>query len=281
MITITGEEDIVTKAVAHVQQIQKEMADITTQEIKIDVRGQLETKCVDPKTELSVDASTNPANDSEKRMLLGKEATETEGTHMGLYETKRRRRRKYTTQESNVFEEKDIKMEILSHDIPRSSIQNKLPYIGVSDSGHAEDRFPTRLLSTPNKDAGELSKKETDLMMMEIGSTEPDIKTRRCHLPGPAWCPRRGPCCSPRGSPPQWCTQCHAQRARGGWAQFQPRPGAGGQEGAGCQPDGRHEGPPAEQDQEVVGGDEWSRDNRKPEHRDGVRSEGARNQAQS
>ena len=34
---------------------------------------------------------------------------------------------------------------------------------------------------------------------------------------------------------------------------FQP-PGAGGQEGAGCHPDGRHEGPPAEQDQEGVGG---------------------------
>ena len=95
MITITGEEDIVTKAVAHVQQIQKEMADITTQEIKIDVRGQLETKCVDPKTELSVDASTSPANDSEERMLLEKETTMTEETHKWLY--KKRKRTKYTT----------------------------------------------------------------------------------------------------------------------------------------------------------------------------------------
>ena len=42
-----------------------------------------------------------------------------------------------------------------------------LPYIGVSDSGHAEDRFPTRLLSTPNRHAGMISKEETDLMMME------------------------------------------------------------------------------------------------------------------
>ena len=42
-----------------------------------------------------------------------------------------------------------------------------MPYIGVSDSGHAKDRFPTRLLSTPNRHAGEISKEETDLMMME------------------------------------------------------------------------------------------------------------------
>jgi hypothetical protein len=61
MITITGEEDIVTKAVGQVQQIQKEIAAITTQEIKIDVQGQIECKGVDPKTDFSVDASTNPA----------------------------------------------------------------------------------------------------------------------------------------------------------------------------------------------------------------------------
>jgi hypothetical protein len=32
-----------------------------------------------------------------------------------------------------------------------ASIQNVLPYIGVSDSGHAEDRFPTRLMDSPNR----------------------------------------------------------------------------------------------------------------------------------
>ena len=30
-----------------------------------------------------------------------------------------------------------------------TTVQNVLPYIGVSDSGHAEDRFPTRLMDTP------------------------------------------------------------------------------------------------------------------------------------
>jgi len=62
------------------------------------------------------------------------------------------------------------------------SIQNVLPYIGVSDSGHAEDRFPTRLLSTPNRYAGRVSKEEIDLMMLEIESTEADIKTGTMNL---------------------------------------------------------------------------------------------------
>ena len=52
-----------------------------------------------------------------------------------------------------------------------------LPYIGVSDTGHAEDRFPTRHLSTPNRHAGVTSKEETDLVLMEIESTAADIKT--------------------------------------------------------------------------------------------------------
>ena len=75
---------------------------------------------------MPVDASTNPANDSElnifvrtdrvtqdllqERMLLGKEATENEVTHIGLYET--RKRTKYTTEESDVFMKKDIPREI-------------------------------------------------------------------------------------------------------------------------------------------------------------------------
>ena len=64
MITITSEEGIVTKIVAQVQQTKNEMANITTQEIKIAVQSQIATKGVDLKTEVSVDASTNPANDS-------------------------------------------------------------------------------------------------------------------------------------------------------------------------------------------------------------------------
>ena len=35
-----------------------------------------------------------------------------------------------------------------------------------------EDRFPTRLLSTPNRHAGKISKEETELMMMETEPTE-------------------------------------------------------------------------------------------------------------
>jgi len=62
------------------------------------------------------------------------------------------------------------------------SIQNVLPYIGVSDSGHAEDRFPTRLLSTPNRYLGRVSKEEIELMMLEIESTEPDIKSGTMNL---------------------------------------------------------------------------------------------------
>ena len=98
--------------------------------------------------------------------MLEKEATVTEKTNKVLYETKTRT--KYTTQKSNVFMKKDIKREIISCDKPRSSsqissqtsfsIQNVLPYIGVSDTGHAEDRFPTRHLSTPNRHAGVTSK---------------------------------------------------------------------------------------------------------------------------
>ena len=76
------------------------------------------------------------------------------------------------------------------------SIQNVLPYLGVSDSGHAEDRcvltllsrhcfvtskhhyrFPTRLLSTPNRYLGRVSKEEIELMIAEIEVTEADVKT--------------------------------------------------------------------------------------------------------
>ena len=74
------------------------------------------------------------------------------------------------------------------------SIQNVLPYLGVSDSGHAEDRyfvtqlslfvtislphyrFPTRLLSTPNRYLGRVSKEEIELMIAEIEVTEADTK---------------------------------------------------------------------------------------------------------
>jgi hypothetical protein len=107
----------------------------------------------DRKCDRNIDIDpNNSANDSRKRTLLEQE------THKGLYET--RKITKYTTQESDVFMEKDIPREILSRDKPRSRshtsffIRNKLPYIGVSDSGHAEDRFPTRLISTPNRHAG-------------------------------------------------------------------------------------------------------------------------------
>eukprot|EP00092_Neocalanus_flemingeri_P021226 GFUD01023000.1.p1 GENE.GFUD01023000.1~~GFUD01023000.1.p1 ORF type:complete len:1120 (-),score=366.36 GFUD01023000.1:285-3644(-) len=62
------------------------------------------------------------------------------------------------------------------------SIQNVLPYIGVSDSGHAEDRFPTRLLSTPNRYLGRVSKEEIELMMLEIESTEADTKSGTMNL---------------------------------------------------------------------------------------------------
>merc|ERR550534_669211 len=62
------------------------------------------------------------------------------------------------------------------------SIQNVLPYIGVSDSGHAEDRFPTRLLSTPNRYLGRVSKEEIEMMILEIEVTEPDIKSGTMNL---------------------------------------------------------------------------------------------------
>lgn len=62
------------------------------------------------------------------------------------------------------------------------SIQNVLPYIGVSDSGHAEDRFPTRLLSTPNRYLGRVSKEEIELMILEIEVSEPDIKSGTMNL---------------------------------------------------------------------------------------------------
>ena len=107
-----------TKAVAQVQQIQKEMAGITTQEIKPPIQSQIETKGADLKTELSVD---NPANDSEERMLLEKETTMTEETHKWLY--KKRKRTKYTTQMRNVFKKKDINEDIISRNKQRSSSQ--------------------------------------------------------------------------------------------------------------------------------------------------------------
>jgi len=62
------------------------------------------------------------------------------------------------------------------------SIQNVLPYIGVSDSGHAEDRFPTRLLSTPNRYLGRVSKEEIEMMILEIEVTEPDVKSGTMNL---------------------------------------------------------------------------------------------------
>jgi len=62
------------------------------------------------------------------------------------------------------------------------SIQNVLPYIGVSDSGHAEDRFPTRLLSTPNRYLGRVSKDEIELMILEIEATEADVKSGTMNL---------------------------------------------------------------------------------------------------
>jgi len=52
------------------------------------------------------------------------------------------------------------------------SIQNVLPYIGVSDSGHAEDRFPTRLMDTPNRFVGRVSREDIELMAQEIEATE-------------------------------------------------------------------------------------------------------------
>ena len=64
------------------------------------------------------------------------------------------------------------------------SIQNVLPYIGVSDSGHAEDRFPTRLVASTNSclGLGRVTKEEIEIMLMEIEATEPDIKTGTLHL---------------------------------------------------------------------------------------------------
>jgi len=62
------------------------------------------------------------------------------------------------------------------------SIQNVLPYIGVSDSGHAEDRFPTRLLSTPSRYLGRVSKEEIELMIQEIECTDADIKSGTMNL---------------------------------------------------------------------------------------------------
>jgi len=53
-----------------------------------------------------------------------------------------------------------------------TAIQNVLPYMGVSDSGHAEDRFPTRLIDTPNSFVGRVSKEEIELMAEEIEATE-------------------------------------------------------------------------------------------------------------
>ena len=57
------------------------------------------------------------------------------------------------------------------------SLQNVLPNIGVSDSGHAEDRFPTRLMDTPNRYVGRVSREEIELMAAEIGATEASHNT--------------------------------------------------------------------------------------------------------
>jgi len=53
-----------------------------------------------------------------------------------------------------------------------TTVQNVLPYIGVSDSGHAEDRFPTRLMDTPNRLVSRVSRDEIELMAEEIEATE-------------------------------------------------------------------------------------------------------------
>ena len=80
----------------------RDMITIAGEEIKITAQSQIVTKGIDLKTKVSVDASTSPANDSEVRTLLEKEATETEETHKGLYE--RRRRTKYATEEGNIHQ---------------------------------------------------------------------------------------------------------------------------------------------------------------------------------
>ena len=43
-------------------------------------------------------------------------------------------------------------------------------------------RFPTRLLSTPNRYLGRVSKEEIELMIAEIEITEPDVKTGTLNL---------------------------------------------------------------------------------------------------
>jgi len=60
------------------------------------------------------------------------------------------------------------------------SIQNVLPYLGVSDSGHAEDRFPTRLLSTPNRNVGRVTKQEIEAIVSEIKNSE--VSTSNANL---------------------------------------------------------------------------------------------------
>jgi len=60
------------------------------------------------------------------------------------------------------------------------SIQNVLPYLGVSDSGHAEDRFPTRLLSTPNRNVGRVTKQEIEAIVSEIKNSE--VSTTNANL---------------------------------------------------------------------------------------------------
>ena len=81
-----------------------------------------------PKTELPVEALTNPASDSTKRRLLEREITAAEETHIGLHKTDT----KYATKDKNVFRKKAIKKEILPRDNPRCSstitfpIQNRI-----------------------------------------------------------------------------------------------------------------------------------------------------------
>jgi len=58
-----------------------------------------------------------------------------------------------------------------------TTVQNVLPYIGVSDSGHAEDRFPTRLMDTPNRLVSRVSREEIELMAEEIEATEASHNT--------------------------------------------------------------------------------------------------------
>jgi len=69
-----------------------------------------------------------------------------------------------------------------SSQVAAGSLQNVLPYIGVSDSGHAEDRFPTRLLGNTSRSLGRVTKEEIEMMVQEIEASEADTKTGTMNL---------------------------------------------------------------------------------------------------